>query len=189
MEVMLVKEAELELDEKRIQEAFEKDLGSLEEGLRYVASYVQIGPGIIDTLALDADSNPVIIEYKRQGAFDRDALIQLMDYYSWFASDPNHFLVLKHIIQKKIPDIDDVGQDIWLMAVVSDVEDRIKNACWSLKPPIRLVTYGIFSYTDGKIGLLPKVILDTAEESERLIVAPKSEDDFLREHEQFKPLY
>jgi hypothetical protein len=46
-----------------------------------------------------------------------------MDYCSWFASDPNHFLVLKNIIEKKIPNVAEIGQDIWLIAVVSDVED------------------------------------------------------------------
>jgi hypothetical protein len=46
-----------------------------------------------------------------------------------------------------------------------------------------LVTYGIFNYPNGRIGLLPKIILDTTEESERLIVAPKSEEDYLLEHD------
>lgn len=69
--------------------------------MKYIASYVPIGTGIIDTLALDDDLNPVRAlklkfvkpekedvdesdiqkEFERRpGAFDRNALIQLMTY-------------------------------------------------------------------------------------------------------------
>lgn len=102
VEVKLVRPAEIDLDEKAIQQAFEKDLDIPEEGLRLVGSYVKIGTGIIDTLAIDEEDNPVFIEYKKPGEFDKDALVQLMEYYSWFATDQNHQLLLKEIIQRKI---------------------------------------------------------------------------------------
>jgi RecB family endonuclease NucS len=78
MPIKVTKPGEIELSEKEIQEAFENNLEILEEGLKKIGSFISIGTGIIDTLAIDEEDNPVIIEFKNVGDFDRDALIQLI---------------------------------------------------------------------------------------------------------------
>jgi len=75
VKIKIVKPSEIDLSEKEIQEAFETNLEILEEGLQKIGSFVPIGTGVIDTLAIDEENNPVLIEFKKLGNFDRDALI------------------------------------------------------------------------------------------------------------------
>ena len=78
MEIKILSPEEVEFREKDIQNAFEKDLSKLEDGLEFIASEVIVGAGRIDTLAFDTNNgNPVFIEYKRPGDFGKDALITL----------------------------------------------------------------------------------------------------------------
>src|SRR2546426_6198212 len=87
MNIKIGRSSDDKLSELDIQRAFEKDLARLEDGLTYVASFLPIGTGIIDTLAIDDENNLVIIEFKKAGGdFDEGALIQLMNYYSWFVA-------------------------------------------------------------------------------------------------------
>lgn len=55
------------LPEIEIQRAFEDSIESIEKGLTYITSFLTIGTGIIDTLAVDEDNNAVIIEFKKVG--------------------------------------------------------------------------------------------------------------------------
>jgi RecB family endonuclease NucS len=57
--------SDTEIKEMDIQKLFEKHTQDFEEGLKYVSSLVGIGVGVIDTLAVDDDNRPVIIEYKK----------------------------------------------------------------------------------------------------------------------------
>lgn len=98
----MLKNVKVDISEKELQELFEKNLDSIEEGLKRVGSYIPIGTGIIDILAIDEDNNPTIIECKKVGDFDRDALIQLMNYYSWFSSDENHIRHLFSIFKRMV---------------------------------------------------------------------------------------
>ncbi|MBI2650046.1 DUF91 domain-containing protein [Candidatus Woesearchaeota archaeon] len=180
---------ELDLDEKEIQILFEKNLSAIEEGLQPIASFLPIGTGVIDMLAIDEDNNPVIIEFKRIGNFDRDALIQVMNYYSWFISDGNHILYINEVIKKANPELDEVSNDLRLIIVVSDVEDEVKNACWSLEPPIKLVTYLILKGEDDKLYIAPKIVLDTSTVEERTINPPKTEEDHFRGKDRMRSLY
>jgi RecB family endonuclease NucS len=88
MNIKILAPEEVKFSEKDVQKAFEEDLSKLEEGLEFIDSEVIIPVGRIDTLAFDTNSNePVFIEYKGVGEFGKDALIQLMDYLSWFIRD------------------------------------------------------------------------------------------------------
>ena len=185
----LAKPAKVEIDEKLIQQAFEGDLSLLEEGLRKVASFLRIGTGIIDTLAVDDEGVPVFIEYKKPGDFDKDALVQLMEYYSWFVTDQNHLTYLKDVISQVHPELSEIPEDIRLIAVVADVKDRVKNACWALSPDIKLVTYSIFESGNASFGIVPKVIVDTSEGIETQISPPKTEEWHLQKCEQMRPVY
>jgi predicted transport protein len=184
----ILKSVELDVSEKELQELFEKNLESVEDGLKHVGSYVHIGTGTIDVLAIDEENNPVIIELKRMGDFDKDALIQLMEYYSWFSRDRNHIRLLFSVFEKK--GYKDVSQEIRLMALVSSVSDEVKNACWALKPAIKLVSYTLSkSSKDEEIFVVPIVALDTSVGASSFVYQPKSEDDHFKTNPHMKPLY
>ena len=90
MTITILTPEDIDFKEKEIQSAFERDLAKLEDGLVLVKSELVIGTGRIDTLAFDTNTScPVFVEYKRRGEFGKDALIQLMEYLSWFAKDKN----------------------------------------------------------------------------------------------------
>ena len=176
------------IDEKQIQKAIEANLGNIEQGLVYVDSFVQIGTGIIDTVAIDDEDNAVLIEYKRPGDFSRDALIQLMNYYSWFASDQNHMTFLRDLARKVKPPLNEIT-DVRLMEVVSDYDEDVRNACWALKPPIKLISYKLFTDTAKELTVLPFTILDTEVGGQTVVRPPKTEDDHLRDHDSLRTLY
>lgn len=188
MAIKFAKIANENVTETEIQKAFEENLDGLEEGLTYVGSFIPVGTGVIDVLAVDDDNNAVIMEFKRVGDFDEDALIQLMDYYSWFVSDENHQLYLKGLIQKVKPDFDSIN-DLRLIAIVSQVSDRVKNACWALEPSIKLITYSLFKDTNNALNIIPQVILDTSVGGEKIVRTPKTEEEHLKRRENLKKLY
>ena len=188
-----IKSEKLDISETELQKLFEQNLESLDDtGLKYVGSYVPVGTGVIDTLAIDDDMSPVIIEYKRPGAFDKDALIQLMKYYGWFASDENHVNYIRRYIRKVKPELlgknEDITSDLRLIVIVSDVEDDVKNACYALEPSILLIGYKLFRHEGKTIGVIPHVILDTRE-FEREITPPKSINDHFKKKENMRAVY
>jgi len=162
-------------------------LGKVEEGLRYVSSFLSVGTGIIDTLAIDDENNPVIIEFKAEGDFDKDALIQLMNYYSWFAEDESRLSFLKNVISKAGIAVDYLGE-IKLMAVVSNLTDEAKNACFALEPRMKTISYSIVENSGGKHIVVPNIEIDTSI-VRRSIREPKTEQDHLRSHENLVPIY
>lgn len=181
--------ANIEIAEKDIQKAFENNLDAIEEGLKYIGSFIPIGTGVIDTLALDEENNPVIIEFKKPGDFDKAALIQVMNYYSWFVSDENHILYLKNIVKRLKPEVNEVGSDLWLIVVLSDVEDEVKTACWALAPNIKLIEYSLSKDSKDETQIVPKVVIDTSVGGEREIKPPKTEEDHFKERDNLKLLY
>lgn len=98
MDIKILSPEEVEFKEKDIQAAFERDLSKLEEGLEFIDSEVALPVGRIDTLAFDTNTNqPVFVEFKGNGQFGKDALIQLMDYLSWFIRDKSHLWYWKKL--------------------------------------------------------------------------------------------
>lgn len=188
MSIKLISGESIELTEDQIRRAFEANLGVLEEGLEYIDSEVQIGTGRIDTLAIDEKNRPVFIEYKKSGEFDKDALVQLMDYLSWFVKDEAHIAYLEKYIKKKKKDIEKISPEIRLICVVSDIEDRVKNACYVISNPTQIWTYTIIKHESGEILLIPRIELDNTER-EFVISEEVSEDEILKEYTTFAPLY
>src|SRR5881396_2262438 len=91
-----------DISEKEIQHVFETHLGDIEEGLQHVHSFVTIPVGFIDTLSIDSEGRPVIVEFKKPESSDKDALIQALDYYSWCKQNPAW---LDGYIKKMKPDL------------------------------------------------------------------------------------
>ena len=189
MEIKILSPEEIEFKEKDIQNAFERDLSKLEEGLEFIASEVIIGTGRIDTLAFDTNSGcPVFIEYKRRGEFSKDALIQLMDYLSWFARDENRMAVLEKIIRKRKSDIEDFEPSVRLICVATDIDDRIKNAIYVISNHIKVFSYMVARDTSNNIVLVPKLEVDNSEvepEMRQLV----SEGELLKKHSHLQDVF
>lgn len=188
MSIKLISGESVELTEDQIRRAFEANLEVLEEGLEYVDSEVQMGTGRIDTLAIDEKNRPVFIEYKKAGEFDKDALVQLMDYLSWFIKDEAHLSYLEKYIKRKKPDVEKISPEIRLMCIVNDVEDRVKNACFVISNPTQIWTYTTIKNESGDILIIPRIELDNTER-EFVISEEVSEDEILKEYPMLSPLY
>jgi hypothetical protein len=189
MDIKILSSEEVEFKEKDVQRAFEHDLSKLEEGLELVDSEVIIGTGRIDTLAFDTkDGRPVFIEYKRRGEFGKDALIQLMYYLSWFAQDENRMAMLEKIIRKRMPEIDDFEPSIRLICVVTEMDDRIRNAIYSVKNDVKVFSYMVAHDTANNVVLVPKLELDNSD-IEAQVPQTVSEQEFLSNQPHLRELF
>ncbi len=186
---ILAPEENVELKEKDIQEAFERDLSRLEDSLEYVDTEVIIGTGRIDTLAFDRESGqPVFIEYKGPSEFGKDALVQLMDYLSWFARDENRMGVLEKIVRQRKPDFEDFEPEIRLICVVADIEERVRNAIYAVANHVKVFTYMIARDTSNNFILLPRLEVDNSE-VERLVRGAIPEGELLARHPHLRETF
>lgn len=189
MDITILSPEEVEFKEKDIQNAFEKDLTKLEEGLEFIRSELMIGTGRIDTLAFDTNNNqPVFIEFKRQGQFGKDALIQLMEYLSWFAKDENRIEILSKIIRQHFPETKDFEPAIRLICVVTDIDDQVRNAIYAISNHVKVFSYLVARDTAQKVVLVPKLEVDNYE-VEAQIPGTASETDILNKHQNLQELF
>ena len=189
MAITILAPEDIDFKEKEIQSAFEQDLSKLEDGLEFVKSELVIGTGRIDTLAFDTNtSSPVFIEYKRRGHFGKDALIQLMEYLSWFAKDENRMTLLEKLIRQLKLDVDEVEPSIRLICVVSDIDDQIRNAIYAITNHVKVYSYTVAHDTADKLVLVPKLEVDNSE-IEPPIPEVKSEADILKKYPQLQQLF
>jgi predicted transport protein len=94
--------------EKSLQSLFESNLDAL-LGVKFLASEYSTGPihgGRIDTLGIDEDGSPVIVEYKR--AINENVINQGLYYLDWLFDHRGDFklLVLETLGQEAADDID-----------------------------------------------------------------------------------
>jgi len=188
MEITILSPEEVEFKEKDVQNAFEKDLSKLEDGLEYVRSELMIGTGRIDTLAFDANSQPVFIEFKRKGQFGKDALIQLMEYLSWFLKDENHMEILSRIIRQHLPDAKEFEPYIRLICVVTDIDDQVQNAIYAMSNHVKVYSYLVARDTAQKVVLVPKLEIDNMEVESHIPII-ESEADILSKHQNLEELF
>ena len=88
--------------EKSLQEQIEKNLETF-MGVRFLASEYSTGPvhgGRIDTLGIDENGSPVIIEYKR--ATNENVINQGLFYLDWLMDHQGEF---KWLVQEKYPEL------------------------------------------------------------------------------------
>lgn len=162
----------------------------MEEGLEYVHSFVQTPVGVIDTLAMDSEKNPVIFEFKKPAASDRDAFIQALDYYAWVV---DHLSWLSDYVRRLKPNLllpnEGVSEYVRLIIVAEEFEERVKRAVVGAEPEVMLVEYALRRASTGKIELLPNVILDTSMAVSRRPSMPKTIDDHFKNKEAIRPLF
>jgi predicted transport protein len=185
--VFLKSVSDTEIKEAEIQSLFEKHLKDFEEGLRFVSSYLGVGVGVIDTLAIDEDFRPVIIEYKKPGNSDKDALIQALHYYYWCTT---HFEWIDKAVRKFKPELlkggDVFTNDIRIMIVAGEYDEHVKGAAYGVEPDTQLIEYDICE--GDKKGIVFKAIVDSSK-ADRMVRPPKAEDDHFKDKEALKTLY
>ena len=163
------------MGEKEIQAAFEKGYERLEAGLIKIASFVGTGVGIIDSLAIDDEGNPVVFEFKREGGSAYEALIQALDYAVWCNENFSW-------LEKTIHDLGhkkQISRNIRIIIVASAFDERIKNAARGLEFDVQLVSFGIYE-DGGNTLILPRIEADTTvSRSAKEPPPPKTKDQHL----------
>lgn len=180
-----------DVSERQIQQAFEEHLSELEDGLEYVHSFVKTQVGTIDSLAIDADRHPVILEFKKPDQSERDALIQALDYFAYCRQ---HIDWLHDYIVKAKPELKpfagELSEEIRIVIVAKEFEERVRRAVAGVEPEVLLTEYSLRWDASGKIELSPNIVVDTS-----LAVAakrpplPMSVDDHFRNKEAMKPVF
>ena len=127
--------------ERTLQTLIETHLEAL-LGVRFLASEHRTGDrhgGRIDTLGLDGDQRPVIVEYKRhthEGHFT-----QILDYLSWLEDHKGDFRWLTQA-QLGVEAADSISWDSpRLLCVAGDFSDRARNAVRMMDAGIELIRY------------------------------------------------
>lgn len=149
--------------EKSLQEVIEANLDSL-LGIRFLRSEYQTGKthgGRIDTLGIDENGCPVIIEYKR--AVKENVINQGLFYLDW---------LLDHQAEFKLLVMDKLGKDIadridWsaprLICVASDFTKYDEHAVKQINRNIDLVRYRKFGPDLLALDLVWRTIADALE--------------------------
>jgi len=131
--------------EKSLQIIFEKNLETL-LGVRFLSSEHSTGPvhgGRIDTLGLDEDNCPVIIEYKR--AVNENVINQGLFYLDWLLDHRKEFqwLVMEHLGSDVAKTVD------WsaprLLCIAGDFTRYDEHAVKQIARNIELIRYRQFS--------------------------------------------
>ncbi|MFE2559694.1 DUF5655 domain-containing protein [Streptomyces sp. NPDC059352] len=143
---------EVEL-QRRVEAGLEQMLG-----IRFLASEYATGPwhrGRIDTLGLDENGSPVVIEFKKGS--DNGVLSQAVSYMSWLESAHHEFeaLVLKVLGAEAAESIDWRRPRMVCIAAGFSHHDRV--AVQRLPERIDLVRYRVF---EG--GLLSLLLVDSS---------------------------
>lgn len=137
--------------EKPLQTLFEQNLDTL-LGVRFLASEHSTGSvhgGRIDTLGIDENGSPVILEYKR--SISENVVSQGLYYLDWLMDHKAEFelLVLKKLGGEQAESIDWTGPR--LICVASDFTKFDEHAIRQINRNIDLVRYKKFG--DGLLAL------------------------------------
>lgn len=127
-------------NEAELQDMIEKNLLYV-MGIRFIASEYPIPNGRIDTLGLDEDDVPVIIEYKWKK--DLSAIVQGLFYLDWVMQNKKPF---ESIVKDKI------GKDIkvnWtpqprLIIIAQDFDTKELSAINLMGPSVELKKYSLY---------------------------------------------
>ncbi|WP_433888466.1 DUF5655 domain-containing protein [Streptomyces sp. CA-111067] len=143
---------EVEL-QRRVEAGMEAMLG-----IRFLASEYPTGPwhrGRIDTLGLDENGAPVVVEYKK-GA-DSGVLSQASSYLSWLCSARHEFeaLVRERLGAEAVAEVD--WRNARAVCIASDFSRHDRVAVYDNRRRMDLVRYRVF---DG--GLLSLMLIESS---------------------------
>ena len=137
--------------ERQLQKLFENNLESL-LGVRFISSEFHTGEqhrGRIDTIGLDQDNNPTIVEYKKSSS--EDILSQGLFYLSWLIDHKGDFIVEAH--KELGTDIDIDWNHPRLIFIAKDYSKYVKTGIDQVGANIELWIYR--RYGDDLIYLEP----------------------------------
>jgi len=142
--------------EKSLQTVFEKNLENL-LGVRFLASEFAITEGRLDTLGIDENNSPVVIEYKRSS--NENVINQGLFYLDWLMSHRKDFewLVLEQLGAEAAKSVDWAGSR--LICIASDFGKYDEHAVKQMNRNIALIRYRKF---DGDLLLLEQLTAASA---------------------------
>lgn len=159
--------------EKSVQVLFEKNLEAL-LGVRFLASeYSTTNGGRIDTLGLDENGCPVILEYKR--ASNENVINQGLFYLDWLMDHRKDFewLVLKKLDGKDAEAVD------WsaprLICIAGDFNKYDDHAVKQIQRNIELIRYRRYGSDLLMLDLLVATTAKLAPSSEGAAVVPRKD--------------
>jgi hypothetical protein len=132
-------------NEKELHSVIEKEIDSLEEGLKVLKYEFPMSKGMPDFLCVDSGGRLVIIEVKLQE--DENIVFQALRYYSEI--DQNKFVLAKmfsnyFINPEELPRI---------ILIAEKYSEDIRRFCILVKPEIELYEYAILKTQDEKEGI------------------------------------
>jgi hypothetical protein len=127
--------------EKSLQDTFEKNLEPL-LGVRFLASEFVTDGGRMDTLGIDENGTPVIIEYKR--STNENVINQGLFYLNWLMDHRKDFewLVLQRIGMEEVGKVDWSGPR--LICIAGDFTRYDEHAVKQMNRNIDLIRYRKF---------------------------------------------
>lgn len=145
--------------EKSLQTLFEANLDNL-LGVRFLASEFAITEGRIDTLGIDENYSPVVIEYKRSS--NENVINQGLFYLDWLMGHRKDFewLVLERLGAEKAKAVDWSGSR--LICIAGDFGKYDEHAVKQMNRNIALIRYRKF---EGDLLLLEQLTAASARPS------------------------
>lgn len=130
--------------EKSLQDLIEKNLSSL-LGVEFLASEYSTGTrhgGRIDTLGIDENRSPVIIEYKR--ALNENVINQGLFYLDWLMDHQAEFTLLVMKKSAMLPDAEVDWSSPRLLCIAGDFSRYDEHAVQQMNRSIELIRYRRF---------------------------------------------
>lgn len=145
--------------EKSLQTLFEKNLENL-LGIRFLASEFTINEGRIDSLGIDENNSPVVIEYKRSS--NENVINQGLFYLDWLMGHRKDFewLVMERLGADCAKSVDWAGSR--LICIAGDFGKYDEHAVKQMNRNIALIRYRKF---DGDLLLLEQLTAASAKSS------------------------
>ena len=142
--------------EKSLQTLFESNLENL-LGIRFLASEFSITEGRIDSLGIDENNSPVVIEYKRSS--NENVINQGLFYLDWLMGHRKDFewLVLERLGSDAAKNVDWAGSR--LICIAGDFGKYDEHAVKQMNRNIALIRYRKF---DGDLLLLEQLTAASA---------------------------
>src|SRR5205085_7367348 len=142
--------------ERSLQNTFEKNLDAL-LGVRFLASEYVTEGGRMDTLGIDENGTPVIIEYKRSS--NENVINQGLFYLNWLMGHRKDFewLVLERFGKDEAQKVDWSGPR--LICIAGDFTKYDEHAVRQMDRNIDLIRYRKF---EGDLLLLEQLTATTA---------------------------
>ncbi len=132
--------------EKNIQKLIENNLDTF-FGIEFLATeyYTENNEGRIDTLGIDEDGSPVIIEYKK--TMEKGMLEQILSYYAWL---DKHRLEFEKVVeeQRKKSKIKCNKNVDWtsprLLCIAEDFNNRLLKAATQIPQKVQFIRFQMY---------------------------------------------